>query len=190
MGRSGTSGRILLKREPKSNSFLLSLLGYLCFLLIAMGVSNKNSNIKIESNVSKADKKKLIRESKNQFSISRFSSGLPEKPLVLGVYQSGNDAFYHQFKGLAENYATFKNINFAMVNIKVIEEMNVFDNMRVDKVYQGFSLDDIPTVMFIYQNKEIEKMRMPLRFTNLGDQELKKRVEGLINFSIKSQSNP
>lgn len=186
----GNSGRLLLKKEPKSNSFFLSFFGYLVFLLVAIGIFNANSDVKTESNLTKREKKLLIRESKANYSISRFSSGLPDTPLILAVYQSGNDAFYHQFKGLAENYTTIKNVNFAMVNIKLLEEMNLFDAMRTKKIVQNFNLDDVPTVMFIYQNKEIEKLRMPFRFTNLGDQELKKRVEGLINFSIKPTTTP
>jgi hypothetical protein len=185
----GTSSR-LLKKEPKSNSFLLSFLGYAFLLLIAIVISNKNSDSKPEEKLSIQEKKTLIRENKPHFSISRYSAGLPNTPLILGIYQSGNDTFYHQFKGLAENYSMTKNVNFAMINIKVIEEMNIFDEMRIKKIVQNFNLDDVPTVMFIYQNIEIEKLRMSLGFTNLGDQELKKRIEGLINFTIKPQTTP
>ena len=133
----GSSSQILLKREPKSNSFFLSFLGYAFLLLLAIVISNKNSDSKPEYSLTKQDKKVLIRENKPQFSIARFSSGLPNTPLILGIYQSGNDAFYHQFKGLAENYSMTKNVNFAMINLKVIEEMNILDELRVKKIIQN-----------------------------------------------------
>ena len=185
-----SSRSLLIKREPKSNSFLLSFFGYTFFLIIAIGISYKYATKKEEVSLTVLDKKVMIRENRVQFSISRFSEGLPSTPLVLGVYQSGNDAFYHQFKRLAENYSNIKNINFAMVNLKMIEEMNLFDAMRTKKMIQNFNPDDVPIVLFLYQNKEIEKLRMPLGFTNLGGQELKNRIEGLINFSISPSGKP
>ena len=182
------SSRILLKRQPKSNSFALSFFGYLFLLLLSIVISYKFSNSNEEKVLTKKEIAVIVRENKNQYSINRFSEGFPETPLILGVYQSGNDAFYHQFKTIADSYANIKNVSFIMVNIKLAEEMKAFDSMRIKRMIQGFSLDDMPSVMFIYQNKELEKLRMPLQFTNLGDLELRKRIEGLINFSIKSQN--
>lgn len=181
-----TNGRLLLKKQPKSNSFLLSAIGYGIFLLIALAIYYKISSPKIETVSSKkADNKLVLREKSRQFSISKYASGLPDMPVILAIYQNGNDAFYHQFRSLAESYSTINNITFIMANLNLADEMLVLDELRLKKTIQNFDLDAVPSVMFIYQNKEIEKLRMQLQFTNLGSQELKKRVEGLINFSLQ-----
>ena len=179
-------GRLLLKKQPKSNSFLLSAFGYGLFIFIAMAIFYKTATPKVEKVVvSKIDNKQLLREKSRQFSISKYASGLPETPIVLAIYQNGNDAFYHQFRNLAESYSTINNIAFVMANLNLADEMAAIDEWRLKKIMQNFDLESVPTVMFIYQNKEIEKMRMQLQFTNLGSQEIKKRVEGLINFSLQ-----
>lgn len=185
-----SNGRLLLKKQPKSNSFLLSAFGYGFFLLIAMAIFYKISNPKIETNTAKkVNSKSELREKSRQFSISKYSSGLPDMPIILAIYQNGNDAFYHQFKNLAESYSTINNITFVMANLNLADEMAILDDLRLKKTIQNFDLDSVPSVMFIYQNKEIEKLRMQLQFTNLGSEELKKRVEGLVNFSLKPTKN-
>jgi hypothetical protein len=169
---------------------LLSVIGYSVFLLIALAIFYKSSNPRIETIASKNVENKLVlREKSRQFSISKYASGLPDTPVILALYQNGNDAFYHQYKNLAESYSTINNITFIMANLNIADEMSVIEELRLKKTIQNFDLDAVPSVMFIYQNKEIEKLRMQLQFTNLGSQELKKRVDGMINFSLQQPKN-
>lgn len=185
-----SNGRLLLKRQPKTHSLLWSTVGYSLLLMISFAIAASNMDPKSLSGMTKEEKKNLLRGKNIQYSLNRFSSNFPNGPVVIGVYQSGNGSFYHQFKGIAESYASISNIQFAMVNINIPDEKSVFENLQNRKMYQDFSLDDVPAVMFFYNGIEIEKMRMSLRFTNLGDVEIKKRVEGLINYTMQPNSKP
>lgn len=181
-----SNGRLLLKRQPKAYSWLWSVIGYTGLLTFAFVIAANNMAPQQSPEIIKETQKTILLNKNLQYSLAHFSSGIPNGLFVLGVYQSGNDAFYHQFKSIAENYNNISNIRFSMVNLNVQEESNVLEAMRSRKMFQEYNTDDNPAVLYFYNGKEVEKLRLNLRFTNLGEQEIKKRIEGLINYNINT----
>ncbi len=183
------SGRFLVRVAPQHRSFSKSVIFFLSLLSVsfvtAAYLRGNFNNLSLSFVKKETGSETLIRKNKQIYSLQDLPLQQIPDLFILGVYESGDSLFFHQFKEVAEKFVNHQDLGMFLANKNVKDERAILDILLSNEMIKDFNLESTPKVFFFYKGNELVKWRLNLEYTNSIVGDLQKRVEGLINYKLQ-----